>query len=56
MKLVEQFGLVSPNMQCIVHAGDGSLKRMANSKTMNVEVVRVSPIVSAGDEAFSTKW
>ena len=38
-KLVELFGLVSPNMRCVVDAGDGSLKRMANSKTMNVEAV-----------------
>ena len=38
-KLIERYGLVSPSMRCVVHAGDGSLKRMANSKTMNVEAV-----------------
>ena len=37
--MVEMLGLVSPTMRCVVHAGDSSLKQMANSKTMNVEAV-----------------
>ena len=35
-KLVEKYGMVSPNMRCAAHAADGCLKRLANSKTMCV--------------------
>ena len=35
-QLADCFGLVSPSLRCVVHAADGSLKRLANSKTMNV--------------------
>ena len=38
-KLVSRYGFVSPSMRCSSHAADGSLKRLANSKTMNVEEV-----------------
>ena len=35
-KLSECFGFVTPNIRCTVHAADGSMKRLTNSKTMNV--------------------
>ena len=35
-KISEWFGLVSPSIRYVVHAADGSLKRLTNSKTMNV--------------------
>ena len=38
-KPLERLGLFSPNMRCGSHAADGSLKRLANSKTMNVPEV-----------------
>ena len=38
-KLLSQVGLLSLNMCCASHAADGSLKRMVNSKTMNVSEV-----------------
>ena len=37
--MVQMYGLVCPSVRCSVHAADGSLKRMANSKTHSVPVV-----------------
>ena len=37
--MVKMYGLVCPSVRCSVHAADGSLKRMANSKTRSVEPV-----------------
>ena len=37
--LATKIGLLSPNMICGSHAANGSLKRMTNSKTMNVGAV-----------------
>ena len=37
--LASKFGQISPNLICGSHAANGSLKRMANSKTMNVGAV-----------------
>ena len=39
-KLTELLGLLSPNVRCYVHAGDGSLKRMAKSQTYSVPEVK----------------
>ena len=39
--LTGRYGLLSPTARCSVHAGDGSLKRMATSETMCVEEVQV---------------
>ena len=39
--LTGRYGLFSPTARCSVHAGDGSLKRMATSETMCVEEVKV---------------
>ena len=36
-KLSKLSGLLTPTIQCIAHAADGSLKQLANSKTMNVQ-------------------
>ena len=33
--LTEYLGFLSPSIRCVVHAPDGSVKRMTNSKTMN---------------------
>ena len=38
-KLLAMLGIPTPTMRCGSHAADGSLKRMANSKTMNVQEV-----------------
>ena len=35
----ELFGLLTPTIRCGVHAADSSLKRLANSETMNVQEV-----------------
>ena len=37
--LATKIGLILPNVRCRSHADDGSLKRMANSKTINVGAV-----------------
>ena len=43
-KMLSHIGIVSPNMQCATHTADGSLKRMANPKSMNVaEVIEFLP-------------
>ena len=34
-QLTEYLGFLSPSIRCVVHAADGSVKRMTNSKTMN---------------------
>ena len=34
-QLTEYLGFLSPSIHCVVHAADGSVKRMTNSKTMN---------------------
>ena len=36
-KITELLGILSPSLRCVVHAADGSMKRMVNSKTMNVQ-------------------
>ena len=33
------FGLVAPSIRYVAHAADGSLKRLTNSKTMNVSEI-----------------
>ena len=33
--LTEYLGCLSPSIRCVVHAADGSVKQMTNSKTMN---------------------
>ena len=38
-KLIKLFGLLTATIRCVVHAADGSSKRLANSKTMNVQEV-----------------
>ena len=38
-KVSECFWLVSPSIRCGAHAADGSLKRLTNSKTMNVSEI-----------------
>ena len=38
-KLLKLFCLLTPTIRCVVHAADGSSKRLANSKTMNVQEV-----------------
>ena len=35
IQLTEYLGFLSPSIRCVVHAADGSVKRMTNSKTMN---------------------
>ena len=34
-QLIEYLGFLSPSILCAVHAADGSVKQMTNSKTMN---------------------
>ena len=36
--LSERYGILSPSIRCVVHAADGTIKRMVNSKTMNVDI------------------
>ena len=43
-KISECFGLVSPSIRCVAHAADGSMKRLTNSKTVNVS--KISAFVS----------
>ena len=38
-KLLKLFGLLTPIIRCVFHAADGSSKRLANSKAMNVQEV-----------------
>ena len=38
--LSEDLGILSPSIRCVAHAADGSIKRMVNSKTMNVPDIR----------------
>ena len=38
-KLTTLFGLLFPDLRCVVHASDRSIKRLTNSKTMNVPEV-----------------
>ena len=38
-KLLKLFGLLTPTIRCVFHAADGSSKRLANSKAMNVQEV-----------------
>ena len=40
IKLTELLGLLSPNVRCSVHAGDGSLKQMAKSQTYSLPEVK----------------
>ena len=35
-KFSECFGLMSPNLRCVSQAADGPLRRLTNSKTINV--------------------
>lgn len=35
-KISDELGLLSPSLRCVSHAADGTIKRMVNSKTMNV--------------------
>ena len=37
--LSKKYGILSPSIRCVVHAADGTIKRMVNSKTMNVDYV-----------------
>ena len=37
-QLIEYLGFLSPSILCVVHAADGSVKRMTNSKTMNFPI------------------
>lgn len=38
-KILECFGLTSCNIRCVAKAADGSLKRLTNSKTINVSEI-----------------
>lgn len=38
-KISDLLGILSPSLRCVVHAADGSIKRMTNSKTMNLQAV-----------------
>ena len=37
-QLIEYLGFLSPSIRCVVHAADGPVKRMTNSKTMNFPI------------------
>ena len=37
VKLSTFLGILSPNLRCVVHAADSSIKRITNSKTINIQ-------------------